>query len=899
MPEVDVGAVDARIYSREKHVRFHSAGASVSLAPGTRVGPYEVLAPLGKGGMGEVWRARDTRLDRDVAVKVLPPSFTDDPDRLSRFAREARVLAQLKHPAIAAVHSFEEVDGRPLLVMEVAEGESLDRRIAAGPLPLEEAIGISRQIAEALEEAHGKGVVHRDLKPANVKVSAEGRVKLLDFGLAKAWAGEPGLSSGAEAPDELATHTSDETLPGAIVGTVAYMPPEQARGRAVDKRADIWAFGAVLYEMLSGRRLFRGESPSDVVVAVLTQDPDWTLLPVDTPAGVRRLLRRCLERDARNRLHDIADARLELADAVSTTTSPGGPAVAAIPAHPSRARGTSRFARASLVALAVVAAGASALVGARVARRELPLFRNLTWAHGDVYSARLAPDGQNVYYSAALDGRPPGVYSARLDAIESRTLDLPAGDVVGISRNAEMALLVGRRNVGSWKRIGTLAQASLSGGSPKPVLEDVFDADIAPDGGSFAVVRAAAPGQQLEYPIGNVVHRSRGWISHPRISPDGRKVAFLDHDVDGDDLGSVSLLDAEGRVARLSPQLDYSQGLAWSPSGDEIWATSYRVEEGGLLQAFTPSGSSRVILRVPSTVRILDASPDGRVLMSYDDTHVELEGRLAGDSAIRSYSWWRASFVTGISHDGALFAGDGAMSLEQGGSAAFYRSAGGAAPVRLGAGFSAGISPDGRWVFLTPSSGRGTRLTAVPTGPGEPVEHDLGRVEALVSGTRVLSFSADGKLLAFAGSEAGKDLRGYVLEREGAGPPRSITPEGVDEVLLSPDGRSLAGVSREHGVSVFPIGPRDGAPVAGTKRHDLPVAWESSSRALFVWDREIPLRVFRVDLASGERTLALEVSPRDPDGVLYGHVRFTPDLSHFLFRFRRHSSYLAIVDRVR
>ncbi len=239
------------------------------------------------------------------------------------------------------------------------------------------------------------------------------------------------------------------------------------------------------------------------------------------------------------------------------------------------------------------------------------------------------------------------------------------------------------------------------------------------------------------------------------------------------------------------------------------------------------------------------------------------------------------------------------MSLEKGGSAAFFRRAGGSAPVRLGAGFSAGVSPDGRWVFLTPSSGRGSRLQAVPTGPGEPRDLDLGPVEALVSGTRVLSFSSDGTLLAFTGSSAGSDLRGFVLDWKAGGAARAVTPEGVDEVLLSPDGRSMAGVVRGKGVWTFPIAPADGGPVAGTRIGDLPVAWESSSRALFVWDREIPLRVFRVDLATGARTLALEVSPRDPSGVLYGHVRFTPDLAHFLFRFRRHTSYLAVVKGVR
>jgi hypothetical protein len=850
--------------------------------------------------MGEVWKARDTRVDREVAVKVLSPDVADVPDRIARFAREARVLAQLRHPAIAALLSFEEVGGRPLLVMELADGETLAEMIAAGPLPPGDALAIARQIGEALEEAHQKGIVHRDLKPANVKVSSDGKVKLLDFGLAKAWAAEVASGNSAEDEAALVTKTSDQTTPGAVVGTVSYMAPEQARGRSVDKRADIWAFGVVLFEMLTGQRLFARETPSDAVVAVLTHEPDWSLLPDGTPAGVRRLLRRCLVRDVKNRLHDIADARLELSDADLGASSPSAPVAAAPPEEPAHAKGRSRAVRTALVAaVVVVTAAGSAWIATRRARTDPPLFRNLTWSHGDVFSARLTPDGENVVYSAAFDGRPLALYSARLDAIESRPLDLVAGDVVGISKNAEMALLAAPRNVGSWKRVGTLTQASLSGGSPKPVLEDVFAADISPDGSAFAVVRAGAPGQQLEYPIGRIVHRSRGWISHPRISPDGGRVAFIDHDVDGDDLGSVSILERDGSVVRLSPQLDYSQGLAWSPSGEEVWATSYRVEEGALLQAFSPSRPSRVLLRVPSTVRILDAGPDGSVLMTYDDTHVELEGRLAGDTAMRDYSWWRASFVTGISHDGALYSGDGAMSLEKGGSAAFFRRAGGSAPVRLGAGFSAGVSPDGRWVFLTPSSGRGTRLEAVPTGPGEPRDFDFGPVEALVSGTRVLSFSADGTILAFTGSSAGSDLRGFVLDWKAGGAARAVTPEGVDEVLLSPDGRSMAGVVRGKGVWTFPIAPADGRPVAGTRIGDLPVAWESSSRALFVWDREIPLRVFRVDLATGARTLALEVSPRDPSGVLYGHVRFTPDLAHFLFRFRRHTSYLAVVKGVR
>ena len=293
------------------------------MTPGSRLGPYELIAPLGAGGMGEVWRARDARLDRSVAIKLLPEEFFDDHDRVARFEREAKALAALNHPGIAAVHSFEAVEARHLLVMELVEGEGLDVRIARGPLPVEEAMPIAKQIAEALEAAHNRGIVHRDLKPANVMVASNGRVKLLDFGLAKAFE-RPLDSAGREqaaatghpmvmnSPTSIRTATGGMTQAGVILGTAAYMSPEQARGKPVDKRADIWAFGAVLYEMLTGRRAFEGDTVSDMLAAVLKTDPDWRALPAATPPNVRKVLQRCLERDRDRRFHDIADARIEL-----------------------------------------------------------------------------------------------------------------------------------------------------------------------------------------------------------------------------------------------------------------------------------------------------------------------------------------------------------------------------------------------------------------------------------------------------------------------------------------------------------------------------------------------------------------------------------------------------------
>ncbi|HEY4229035.1 MAG TPA: protein kinase [Thermoanaerobaculia bacterium] len=281
----------------------------MTLISGTRLGPYEILSPLGAGGMGEVYRARDAKLNRDVAIKVLPESVAQDAERLARFQREAQVLAALNHAHIAAIYGIEKSGDLEALVLELVEGDTLAERIAAGPIPVDEALAIARQIAEALEAAHDKGIIHRDLKPANVKITPDGRVKVLDFGLAKAL-----HRDGSSSPDvtRSPTLTAASTQAGVVIGTAAYMSPEQARGKGVDKRADIWAFGAVLYEMLTGRKTFEGETVSDMLAAVLRADIDWAALPRETPPSVRRVLRRCLDRDPKTRFHDIADARLEL-----------------------------------------------------------------------------------------------------------------------------------------------------------------------------------------------------------------------------------------------------------------------------------------------------------------------------------------------------------------------------------------------------------------------------------------------------------------------------------------------------------------------------------------------------------------------------------------------------------
>jgi eukaryotic-like serine/threonine-protein kinase len=366
----------------------------MSLGPGTRLGPYEIVAPIGAGGMGEVYRARDMKLARDVAVKVLPAAFSSDPERLARFAREAQVLASLNHPNIAAIYHVEEVDGTSALVMELVDGESLADRIARGPIPIDEALPIARQIAEALEAAHEQSIIHRDLKPANIKMRPDGTVKVLDFGLAKLAETASGHSAtgGLSLSPTITSHVL-MTGVGLLLGTAAYMSPEQAAGKAVDKRSDLWAFGVVMLEMLTGRQGFSGETVSHVIASVLKDEPAWTTLPPNTPTPIRRLLRRCLEKDRKRRLPDAADIRLEIDDALTTP-------VVELPITPIVPRSRERLLWLSIVALVVLWAGAATVAWLRERASSVspPVTRLdlVTPPTDDPFSFALSPDGRQV-----------------------------------------------------------------------------------------------------------------------------------------------------------------------------------------------------------------------------------------------------------------------------------------------------------------------------------------------------------------------------------------------------------------------------------------------------------------------------------------------------------------------
>ncbi len=382
--------------------------------PGVRLGSYEILAPLGAGGMGEVWRATDTNLNRDVAIKVLPAKLAGDAERLARFKREAQLLAALNHPNIAAIHGLEEADGKPFLVLELVEGEDLAERLKRGPIAVEEALAIAKHIAEGLEAAHDKGIVHRDLKPANVKLTHDGEAKVLDFGLAKACAVE---SAGGSSPDisHSPTLARTGTEAGIILGTAAYMSPEQARGKTVDKRTDVWSFGVVLYEMLAGRRPFVGETPSDTLAALLKTDPEWTFLPSGTPPGIRRLLERCLERDPRTRLRDIGEARIALERPSPVDAAPA----TAVTSPPTRTLRALPWALV-VVAVALAAWALSRCTGEAPASRDVvhldvgfpPGVEPVTGRQGGI---AISPDGKAIAMVGFTNGQ-RRLYVRRLDA---------------------------------------------------------------------------------------------------------------------------------------------------------------------------------------------------------------------------------------------------------------------------------------------------------------------------------------------------------------------------------------------------------------------------------------------------------------------------------------------------
>jgi serine/threonine protein kinase/Tol biopolymer transport system component len=829
----------------------------MALTLGTRLGPYEILAPLGAGGMGEVYRARDPRLGREVAIKVLPAFFSGDPDRLRRFEQEARAAGLLNHPNITAVYDIGSHEGAPYVVSELLEGETLRAEIAGGKIVPRRAIDYATQIAHGLAAAHEKGIVHRDLKPENLFVTKDGRVKILDFGLAKLTHAEEGSAPLTSLPTATAG-----TEPGIVLGTLGYMSPEQVKGQPADARSDLFSFGSILYEMLSGRRAFHAGSAAETMSAILREDPpELSQTNQNLPAGLERIVRHCLEKNPERRFYSAHDMAFDL-EALSGMSGP----------RPEPFLRASRPERRLLrtIGLAAIAAALGLLAGWQIWKKPAPsppAFRRLTFRRGFASSARFSPDGHTVVYSANWDGAERAqIFSTRVESPGELHLSLPDALVTAISSSGEMLILHDLRLSGGFARVGTLAQAPLSGGAPRDLLEDVGYADFSPDGASLAVVRAPGWRYRLEYPAGKVVYETSGWISHPRVSPAGDAVAFLDHPIFGDDRGSVAVIDRTGKKKTLSEGWESEQGLAWAPSGDEIWFTAAESGAGRALYAVTRSGRRRVIARMAGALTLQDIAKDGRVLLDHANRRIGLIGFFAGQDREQDLSgldWSRAPI---LSEDGKTLVfteeGDGGGA----GYSVFLRKLDGSPPVRLGEGEGVAISPDGKWVLTCRVRYSLAPLVLLPTGAGEPrpfpkdlINHDSARA----------SFSRDGRSVVFSGSEPGRALRTWVQDLEG-GKPRPVTPEGVFGTLLTPDGKHLLATGGDGKVALYSLEPGAPRPLEGFDPRDRPMEWAADGSAVYVnyvAGASLTAQVFRVGVPGGSRQLWREFTPRDPTGI--------------------------------
>ena len=540
------------------------------LAPGSRLGPYEVVAQIGAGGMGEVYRARDTKLGRDVAIKILPESFAHNTERRARFDREARTLASLNHPNIGQIHGLEESDGITALVLELVEGPTLADRVAQGPILLDEALPIARQIADALEAAHERNIIHRDLKPANVKVRADGVVKVLDFGLAKA--PEPVAAGGAEvAAAPTITSPAMMTGIGVILGTAAYMSPEQARGQAVDKRTDVWAFGCVLFEMLTGRRAFEGNTVTDTLVRVLEREPEWTALPAPTPEAVRRALRRCLEKNPRRRVRDIGDARLELDEAPLTPSLPDAP------------RAT-RWWVLGLAALLLVALGAAI---DRIVRRPdpapgVPQQRRLSDLVGLEETPALSPDGRSVAFTAGVNGKRQLFVQHLTGGGEPLQITVDDADHLFPRWTPDSTSLVYFSPATPGDRQGTLFVIPALRGEARRVASSMGAADVRARDGRLTYFRllegkielVTAPPDASSVDVVARFDPTSGFHRYPRWSPDGDRIAYQVGQMLNQEIYVVPA--GGGPPAQLTRGAGVLNGFAWLPDGSGLLCSASR-----------------------------------------------------------------------------------------------------------------------------------------------------------------------------------------------------------------------------------------------------------------------------------------------------------------------------------
>jgi len=838
---------------------------------GKSLGNYEIIDKLGEGGMGEVWRARDERLQRMVAIKILPPDVAGDLSRRARFEQEARALGALNHPNIVSIYDVGQDDGRAYIVSELVEGESLRALLDRGPLPVRKAIEIAVQMAGGMAAAHALGIVHRDLKPENVMLTRGGQVKLLDFGLAK---------QNSEASGENTT-TMALSQPGTVLGTAGYMSPEQVRAEAVDARSDIFSFGCVLYETIAGKRAFQAPTGVETMHAILNAEPqEFEVQQAKMPPALATIVRRCLEKQKEQRFQSAADLAFALRSITNTSISGVQSAVAGRPR------------KHWLWPLVGSLLAASLLTGGfflrdRTLHRDQPQFQRITFRKGFVHQARYTADGRNIIYSASWEGGPGRIYFAIPGSPDSRDLGMPENSgLASISSKQEFAFFSSPYGDGG---TSTLYTSSISGGQPRPVLEGVLQADWAPDGSSMAVLRRVNGVIRLEYPMGHVLVDQIAWpMWLLRISPDGERVAYAQRG--GGTAVRMMIVDKSGKqnsLGAISGQNSTGEDstLAWSSKGDEVWFRSFDSAEPGIVYAVNMQGRKRIALTLPTRVKFYDISSNGDALLSTGSAQLGILGKAPGDATERDLSSLDSGQVAGISNDGRMIVANivGESATPKG--SIYMRKTDGSPATRVGDGHAYKLSPDAKWITGYVLDAAGARhFSLMPTGPGEVIETT---VPTLRSATVLGWLDGDQRYLVVGRKEKGFQCFAWDARR---GTVQPVCPEGTPDTiayLVSPDGRQVLGPKANGGWAVYSVdgaAPRD---ALGIEPNEFPIGWRSDNRSAFVRpNREstasIPVTV--VDIVTGTRSAWKEIRPAQPVVEIHG-LYITPDGAGYAYNF--------------
>ncbi|HXI13647.1 MAG TPA: protein kinase [Thermoanaerobaculia bacterium] len=819
------------------------------LLTGSRIGHYEIVAQIGAGGMGEVYRAHDLQIRRDVALKVLPRELAGSPDRILRFEQEALASGRLNHPNITIVFEAGTHEGTPFIVTELLEGMTLRDQLNA-IMPLKKVIEYGVQLARGLAAAHAKGIVHRDLKPENIFVLRDGRIKILDFGLAKLRDMESGL-------DDSDTQQRGLTSPGMVMGTAGYMSPEQVRAHPVDHRSDIFSLGVILYEMISGEQPFRRDSSIETMNAILHDDPPER---ASLHSSVGLIIHHALEKNPDDRFQGAKDFGFAL----------------------ETLRGSSERRAVESVAQAQ--------------EHNLPSYRRISFRRGFIMSARFAPDG-SVVYGAAWEDHELEIFSSFQTGPESRPLGLPSADVLSVSTSGEMAISLGRRYIGvGFATTGTLARVPLGGGAPRRVCEDIQEAQWTADGKNFLIVRRVDGWYRIESPIGHVIYKTAQWISRARFAPDEQLIAFMLHPVWGDDAGLVVVIDREGKERVRGDYFFSSSGLSWTPDGQEVWFAGELTARGRDLMSLDLTGKLRAVLPAPGRLTLHDIAPDGRVLLATEAARREaVVGRL-GETQERNLTWFDWSRLSGLSHDGSFIVFEEQASAVQGVNTVFLRYTDGAPAIRLAEGRARGnpISRDGQWLAIV--TGNPQQLQLVPVGAGDSrfVSCDLAEITSL-------QFYPDEGRLLILGNFADSPKQLFELVIDGDGKVKPLTTAALSgSFALSHDGTTIvAGVDQK--VLLLSLAGEESRPLPGSRPGDIPIEWTEDNRAVFVLERShSAVRIMRVDVTSGERSEWVAIRPSDPAGILdVMPVHITPDGQTYAYGFRRFLSDLFIATSLK